>query len=300
MPELPEIEHLRRSLEPHLIGARLAAVDLRRAEVVKRTGGRTPAQQGKRKKATVLPGDLLAGCTIVDLKRHGKNMAIIADSGAVLGVHLGMSGQMRVLGNGETLNSLTHVHCVWEVESGKASRPASRNGSQLIFRDPRRFGGLFVFASLEQLRERHWNQLGPDALTIADDELAAALTATRRPIKAALLDQSVLAGVGNIYADEALFAARIHPLTPSHRLKRPLVNRLATEVRHVLRQAVEAGGSTLRDYVDGGGNAGGYGASHQVYGRGGKSCADCGQRLRSISVAQRTTVFCATCQRRCR
>jgi formamidopyrimidine-DNA glycosylase len=179
----------------------------------------------------------------------------------------------------------SHVHAVWEFDHGR-----------VLFRDPRRFGALRVFASTAALDE-HWAGLGPDALTITADQLAAALRGSARPVKAALLDQAVVAGVGNIYADEALFAAGVRPTRLCRNLRDAQIQAIASSIRAVLAGAVQAGGSTLRDYVDGDGNPGSYQRSHAVYGRAGEPCPRCGRPLKSVTVAQRTTVWCSACQR---
>lgn len=178
-----------------------------------------------------------------------------------------------------------HVHATWAFDSG----------ATLCFEDPRRFGLLRVFRSLGVLKE-HWAALGPDALTITSDDLGRALQKTRRPIKAALLDQRLLAGVGNIYADESLFLARVNPQIPADRLSPKHAARLAEAIRRVLAQAVEAGGSTLRDYADADGRPGSYQQRHAVYGRAGLVCSACPSRLSTGLVGQRTTVWCPRCQ----
>lgn len=269
MPELPEVEHVRRTLVPHLVGQRLTGVTVRRATVVA-----GPATERA----------LLVGSTIAGIERHGKQLAMLGDSGRVVVVQLGMSGQ--VLCDAESRPELpTHVHIVW-----RTSR-----GASILFRDPRRFGGITPLESREALLAR-WSSLGPDALAINPGALAAGLRGSRRAVKAALLDQSVLAGVGNIYADEACFRAGIRPRRSAHRLNVCEVERLAEAVGAVLRAAVSAGGSTLRDYLDADGKPGEYRREHSVYGRGGEACRVCATRLRTGTIAQRTTVWCPRCQ----
>ena len=147
------------------------------------------------------------------------------------------------------------------------------------------------------MRRERWDALGPDALAIGTDDLARRLAATRRPIKAALLDQSLVAGLGNIYVDEALFAAGIHPRSVASAIPRDRVRRLAGVIRPLLRRAIAAGGTTLRDYVDADGRGGEAGTMLWAYGRGGEPCGRCHDPLEAFPLAQRTTVACGRCQR---
>jgi formamidopyrimidine-DNA glycosylase len=288
MPELPEVENVRRTLEAMVIGQRVVAVELRRGDVV--TGDRKHAAR------------MLVYERIMQIKRHGKQLAIIGEPTAV-GVHLGMTGSMRVELPGDSsgpgpgnpgLKASAwgavdkHTHVIWRFESGVTAG----------FRDPRRFGGVWVHDTFEQLVAERWKQLGPDALLATADQLADALAGSRRPIKAALLDQFVIAGLGNIYVDELLFQAGLNPLTHAVKLKRVHVERLVELMRPLLQRAIESGGSTLRDYADARGQAGGFQHLHQVYGRGGEACVTCGATLKSIVLAGRTTVFCGGCQAR--
>jgi formamidopyrimidine-DNA glycosylase len=272
MPELPEVESTRRSLRPR-IGARVSRVDLRRAQIV--DGPRTPEA-------------LLAGSTILGLHRHGKQLAIEGERAVVL-VHLGMTGQLVIASTPPQPDR--HIHAVWSLVGVRETPVAS-----LWFRDPRRFGGLWTFASMSVLRQR-WARLGPDALGVPDDALPDALAGSRRAIKAVLLDQAVLAGVGNIYADEALFRAGIRPTKPAARLTLAQSNCLTESLRQILAESIESGGSTLRDYRDAAGQAGSFQSRHRVYGRGGEPCLVCGTRLTRTTIAQRTTVYCRRCQR---
>jgi formamidopyrimidine-DNA glycosylase len=287
MPELPEVEHLRRTLEPRLVGRRVVRARLRRPDVLRAGGGRGADR-------------LLQGAVVESLLRHGKQLAIVASSGRVLCVHLGMSGQLRCLAARRPLPMpvASHVHCVWDLD-GPADASGARAGGRMrmYFRDPRRFGGIWAFPSLQSLWESRWNRLGPDALAISTGSLRAALAGRRRPVKASLLEQSLIAGLGNIYADEALFDAGVHPLRPAHLLTEPALARLAASIRRVLRRALASGGSSLRDYVDAEGRPGRATTIHRVYGRGGRPCPRCGRALSRMVVAQRTTVACAACQR---
>lgn len=348
MPELPEVEHLRRSLEPHLVGARITEVRVHRRDIV-RIAGTRKAVRG------VKPAMLLEGDRIARLIRRGKSMAIVGEAGGVLGVHLGMTGMMRVVERAKASSPRRtqraqserigeneqerdkHVHCEWtmvrERDPGRRSsalvleRPLARLGSShlrlvrdvggstlitngviappgqpfaLWFRDPRRFGGLYPFTSIEQLHAHAggWARLGPDALDIDAATLRERLRRTSQPIKAALLNQALIAGVGNIYADESLFAAGIHPKSKPRGVGDEQWSKLAESIVRILRLSIEAGGSSISDYLDAQGEPGTYGGEHRVYGRGGQTCVMCGQTLRGCVVGQRTTVFCEGCQKR--
>lgn len=286
MPELPEVESVRRSLLPHLRGQAVAAVDIRRADVITWEGLARPPRLVRERDA-----GLLVGSRVSDVERHGKQLALVSgpDAGArVVVVQLGMTGQLFALAPGAHLPNPSHVHVVWRLASG----------ARVVFRDARRFGGITVLADRRALDER-WSALGPDALTIQAAQLAEGLRSTKRAVKAALLDQKVLAGVGNIYADEALFRAGISPRALASRLGPERVARLAASVREVLGEAVGAGGSSLTDgtYFDADGNPGNFQARHAVYGRGGEACRVCGKKLREGSILKRTTVWCTGCQR---
>ncbi len=294
MPELPEIEHLRRTLAPVLIGARVLSVRLRRRDIVRVAGSRI-ARRGVRMR------DLLEGAVIRDIARRGKSLAVIADAesataaGRVLALHMGMTGRLLITPQSAPRvrgDARRHVHCEWVL------RAADGRPLRMIFRDPRRFGGLWPFDSMDDLLARPggWSRLGPDALTIETRTLRERLSRTSQPIKAALLNQTHVAGVGNIYADEALFASRIHPMRRPDDLAPGEWRRMAAAVRGVLQRAIDAGGSTIRDYVDASGAEGLFAVEHRVYGRGGLPCVGCRRPLNVRTIGQRTTVYCTRCQ----
>jgi formamidopyrimidine-DNA glycosylase len=286
MPELPEVERVRLSLIPYLVGSRVAKAVLHRADICESFAA---TSHGVTAKPTTTR-DLLAGDTIQELRRLGKQLAIIAKSGRVVCVHLGMSGQLLWKKPGDE-PPRGHIHAEWHIESTRG-KPQGR----LLFRDPRRFGGLWTFDSVASLEIARWSQLGPDALHVSAEQLCNGFEGGRRAVKAALLDQGMIAGVGNIYADEALFLAGIKPTRLASRVKPPESTRLAAALREVLQRSIATGGSTLRDYVDADGNRGKAQDAHAVYGRGGEHCFRCGAKLRQAQVAQRTTVWCAHCQ----
>jgi formamidopyrimidine-DNA glycosylase len=274
VPELPEVETVRRTLAPALEGRRVTRAVLHRSDYCERAGGK-PCR----------PKDLLQGATIRSVERHGKQLAFVSLEGPVLVAHLGMSGQLRIIDPAARPAPATHLHAEWVLDSG----------ARLRFRDPRRFGGLWALPSEDDLRQR-WATLGPDGLTATAAELRSRAAESRRAIKAVLLDQEVIAGVGNIYADEALFLSRINPARPARLLQPAEWEALTEAIHRTLAAAIEARGSTLRDYIDALGVAGSAQAAHAVYGRAGDPCLVCGRRLKGSRLAGRATVHCSQCQ----
>lgn len=290
MPELPEVETVRRSLEQKLAGARVTAVQVKRRDVVVMPGD--PDGGFSRSRSTAAPKRLrppllLQGGAIAEVRRRGKQLAILTEQACVC-IHLGMTGQLRILPP-RSRERLDHAHVRWTLSSDDPAVGA------LIFRDPRRFGGVWALQSHASLDER-WTKLGPDALAITTNQLSNKLAGSRRAIKAALLDQAVLAGVGNIYADEALFRAGINPADHACGLVHQQIKDLAREIRSVLSEAVRARGSTLRDYTDPDGQPGSQQLQHRVYARSGEPCLTCGSTLLGTVLAQRATVWCPRCQ----
>jgi formamidopyrimidine-DNA glycosylase len=280
MPELPEVENVRLGLLNAVVGRKVDRVTLRRADIV----------HGKKR-----PTDLLRGQHITRIGRLGKQLALVGDAGPhgrdsghepCVCIHLGMTGSLRYYPPGEPFKPDKHTHVIWRMAQG----------GQMAFRDPRRFGGLWTFASFGDLAEQRWSHLGEDALTITPARLHAKLCRTQRPIKAALLDQSVVAGLGNIYVDELLFGCHVSPLRPACEVGRPEVRHMVRRMRRLLHRAIGLGGSTLRDYVDARGRSGGFQNRHTVYGRSGQLCLHCGVPLTSLQLAGRTTVYCEQCQ----
>lgn len=304
MPELPEVEVIRRALARQLIGARLTLLRIGPHDMRARGRGREAFSGGTR--ASRRSGDarwmtreeLLDEARVSALHRHGKQLAIEAEDGRVLVVQLGMSGQLLLERDAHATHD-RHRHVEWVVERprGHGTSPARGTAGtrRLIFRDARRFGGLHAADSMRALRHGAWHSLGPDALTITPGRLRRVLTGTRA-LKALLLDQQVIAGVGNIYADEALFAAGIHPMCKSSDITPAQITRLAVTIPRILRTAIRSGGSTLRDYRSPAGTRGRAQESHAVYGRAGTPCLMCSTPLRQAIIAGRTTVWCEVCQ----
>jgi len=282
MPELPEVETVRRGLAPVLEGRVLARVLARRNDL------RFP-----------LPKDFaerLTGRRVEKLTRRAKYILAHLDGGEILIIHLGMSGRFQIEGGelGRFLHNAgspgKHDHIEFETD----------RGVRIVFSDHRRFGMMDLFPSDQIGQYRFLAEIGPEPLaeSFTGPELAARLKGKKAPIKAALLDQRVVAGVGNIYADESLHLAGIDPRTRCSRLGDEAVDRLARSIRTILARAVASGGSTLRDHRSASGEPGSAQELHAVYGRSGKPCLACGAAIRSIRLGGRTTAWCPGCQRR--
>lgn len=272
MPELPEVETTRRGLEPLLVGRRI------RTAVVRNHALRRPVPRR-------LP-QLVAGATVRALARRGKYLLIDCGTGTLI-VHLGMSGRLWVVDAATPATVHDHFDLVLD------------GGTVVRLRDPRRFG-LVLWQAGDALAHALLADIGPEPLS-ADFDGGALHAATRRrsaAIKMVLMDSHVVAGVGNIYANEALFGAGIHPRTPARRLSRARCARLAREIRKTLEQAIVAGGSSLRDYVGSDGLAGNFQSQFTVYGRGGEPCQRCGKPIREIRQGQRSTFYCPQCQKK--
>ncbi len=274
MPELPEVETVRRSLAPHVIGRRIVAVQGRS---VRLRAGLDPEEW----RAAVV------GTTVAGLSRRGKYL--LADFGRATGViHLGMSGRLALVRS--RVPCVAHTHL----------RLRFADALELRFIDPRRFGMAVVMDAAAARTLPALADLGIDALEgEIDDALVAAAARSAAPIRSLLLDQTVLAGLGNIYANEALARAGIHPLRPASSLARRRVVRLAVEVKAVLRDAVAAGGTTLEDggFSDAAGNAGYFAVQLGVYGREGQPCPRCGTTIQRQVAGGRSAFFCPRCQR---
>ncbi|MDJ0768269.1 MAG: bifunctional DNA-formamidopyrimidine glycosylase/DNA-(apurinic or apyrimidinic site) lyase [Ilumatobacter sp.] len=283
MPELPEVETVRRGLERRVVGRHVGAVEVGRERTVRRTSPEA-----------VVHG--LTDTTILAANRRGKYLLLPLDSGDELMIHLRMSGQVLVAPTGN--DRPPHTHVVLHLD-GDADRPAE----ELWFVDPRTFGEVVVFDPDNVAVEiPDLAALGPDPIAegLALPQLRAILRSHRRQLKPLLLDQHVIAGIGNIYADEILHEARLRPDRISDELSTMSERRLHDAIHRVLSEAIASGGSTLGDaqYVDLFGEGGSYQDEHHVYGREGERCRTCGVGWirRTVSV-QRSTFYCPRCQR---
>jgi formamidopyrimidine-DNA glycosylase len=271
MPELPEVETTRRGLEPHVVGRRIRDV------VVRNRNLRWPVP---RNLARTLRGEEVRG-----IRRRGKYLLFDMRNGHLL-VHLGMSGRLTLVPEGEPARKHDHVDV--RFEGSRAMR----------LTDPRRFGAMLWLADPA---EGHalLKGLGLEPFDEAFDGTALHQLARGRKVavKNFLMNARVVTGVGNIYASEALFRARVDPRTPAGRISAARWERIATAVRDTLSRAVEKGGTTLRDFASAEGEAGYFLAECAVYGREGKPCRRCRTPIRAIRQGQRSTFFCPTCQR---
>lgn len=270
MPELPEVETTVRGLSPVLLGDRIARVELRRADL------RKPFPQDL--------GQRLTGATVTALGRRAKYGLIDTDRGDTMIFHLGMSGRWRV----DPSETLTHDHLVLETAQGR----------RLALNDPRRFGFVDLLPTEEMRGYAAFAAMGPEPLgpDFNAAYLAGAVAERVAPIKAMLLDQRIVAGLGNIYVCEALHMAGITPSRAAGRIGVARLERLVEAVRVVLGAAIEAGGSSLRDYARPDGELGYFSKQWRVYGREGEAC-QCGAIVRRRAEGGRSTFWCASCQR---
>ncbi|MDU8942590.1 bifunctional DNA-formamidopyrimidine glycosylase/DNA-(apurinic or apyrimidinic site) lyase [Ovoidimarina sediminis] len=283
MPELPEVETVRRGLLPVMEGRRIEVAHVNRPDL------RWPLPERMAARLT--------GQTVTQLRRRSKYLLADLSSGETLIVHLGMSGRMLI--SGVTLGQFhydhpapdKHDHVVFEME----------DGGRVTFNDARRFGAMDLWptATLED----HWllNRIGPEPLgnSFNEDYLVTAFRGRRTPVKAALLDQRIVAGLGNIYVCEALHRAGISPRRLAGRISEPRARGLVPIIRDVLSDAIEAGGSSLRDYRQADGELGYFQHTFRAYGREGQPCptAGCTGTIRRIVQSGRSTFHCVTCQR---
>ncbi len=272
MPELPEVETVRRTLAP-AIGGTIAAVW---------DSGMGLHMQRKPPRAALKK---LVGATITGIRRIGKYLLVDTDGPSTLLVHLGMTGRLRIQPNGDP--RAKHTHVVFAL-----------GARELRFSDPRRFGQVDVVTRAKERAHPALAVLGPDALTDGIDVAAfhARARGKKAMLKAFILDQSVIAGVGNIYASEALWRAKLRPTTRAHRLTLDRASVLAAAIREVFEHALENGGTSLRDFVDADGAEGENADYLWVYDREGLPCPRCQTPIKRTVLQGRATYFCPTCQ----
>lgn len=287
MPELPEVETVRRGLEPAMTGRRVERVLVNRPDL------RFPFPQGM---ATAL-----SGARVERLDRRAKYLLLRFDNAQTLLVHLGMTGRFSIEADdsheqpGDFVHAAPanpkHDHCIFEIEGGVTIR----------YNDPRRFGFMALFETARENEVSFLKDLGPEpnANDFSAPYLISALEGRRTPIKSALLDQAIIAGLGNIYVCEALHRSRISPRREARTIKGERAERLTAAIRQVIIDAINAGGSTLRDFASADGALGYFQHSFRAYGREGEACGaqGCEGRIRRIVQSGRSTFFCGQCQR---
>jgi len=266
MPELPEVQMVVNTLAPAIVGRVIHRVNLLRRDIL-------------RPEAFNLAGALI-GHSVTSVVRRGKRIILRLDDGNRFYIHLGMTGRLTMDSPDAPL--LPHTHLVVEFAE-----------NQLRFRDPRRFGGIWWLGIDESTDDA---KMGPEPLGLRTSRLAKRLARTTRAIKNALLDQSVIAGLGNIYVDESLFKAGIHPLSPANELSADQIAKLNRSIKFTLRKALHHRGSTLRDYFDTNGNPGDFQKLHAVYDRAELPCRKCKTPIERIVMGGRSTHFCPRCQ----
>jgi len=271
VPELPEVEVIRAGLEPLLAGRRIESVTCFRSSL------RYP-----------LP-DLVAltGHSVIRVRRRAKYLLFELDDGRVLVWHLGMTGQFHILPQQAPAGSHEHV------------RFDLRNGQSLRYRDTRRFGYADLLNNSEDIGGHPWFiNLGPEPMEddFNAEQLVAACRDRKAPIKSVIMDAAVVVGVGNIYASESLFRAGIHPARAAGRISAARLGKLADSIRQVLTEAIEAGGSSISDFVHSDGRPGYFSHQFRVYGLDGVSCVRCGKSIRRMIQAGRSSFYCSGCQ----
>jgi formamidopyrimidine-DNA glycosylase len=283
MPELPEVETVRRGLLPAMEGHVIARADVNRPDL------RWPFPERM--------AERLTGQRVERLRRRSKYILADLSGGETLLMHLGMSG--RILISGDPLGQFVHDHPAPEKHDHVVFH--MQNGARIIFNDPRRFGAMDLFETATAEGHPLLSAIGPEPLGNAfhEDHLIAALRGRMTPIKSALLDQKIVAGLGNIYVCEALFRAGIHPVRKAGKIGRTRVASLVPVIRATLEDAIAAGGSSLRDYRRADGELGYFQHSFDVYGREGAPCRrdGCNGKVRRIVQAGRSSFYCTACQR---
>lgn len=273
MPELPEVETVVAGLRRVIVGQRIARARLLTRQL-KRVNPKNFSEQ-------------VSGKTIRAVQRKGKQIIFELSDGWILWLHFRMTGKLWLLGLDEP-----------ETKFDAAAFELQPLGKKLVFYDQRRFGRLKLLRKEELGRFKEYARLGPDALEVSANEFAERLKKRKRMLKPLLLEQTAISGLGNIYADESLFLAKLHPAATSFRLSKEKLSRLYASMRKVLARAIRAGGSSIRDYSALDGRRGYFQIEHKVYQRTGLPCPVCGGKIQRIVMGQRSTHFCPRCQKR--
>jgi len=319
MPELPEVETIVRSLRPCILGRKISNIKVFLPKIIRWPGNETHAHEepsAEHHEGLAAEYEELIGKTLINIYRLGKNIILQFSQGQYARIHLKMTGQLLVNLPGDPLKK--HTHVIFSLDRGKSpdggkslyggqslDRGQSLDGGkspdgeklELRYRDIRQFGYIQIMTEQELAALIEGNSIGPDPLKISFPCFLARLRSKKGKLKAVLLDQAFLAGLGNIYVDETLYQAGIHPESSPLRLSDEKILSLHQKMQSILLSAIQHKGSSIRDYVESSGEQGHYQDLHQVYGRAGHPCLRCGTGIEKIRVAGRGTYICPRCQR---
>ncbi len=269
MPELPEVETIVNDLRPEIVGKKIVEINCI-----------TPSTWRNK----IPENDLMIGSKIDSIGRRGKNILIYLSNNLVLIVHLKMTG--RLIYEPELAPLTKHTHFIAKLDQGF-----------LRFNDVRKFGYIDLVDADKLESIEYLNKLGPDALIISKSDFIKIIKSKNRIVKSLLLDQTVIAGIGNIYSDEALFMAGINPRAISSKLSAEKAGLLHNAIISTLKKAIKSRGSSVSDYVDGSGKPGGFQYHLKVYGREGEPCRKCGKPIKRVKLGSRSSHYCSHCQK---
>ncbi|MGH2981829.1 MAG: bifunctional DNA-formamidopyrimidine glycosylase/DNA-(apurinic or apyrimidinic site) lyase [Solirubrobacterales bacterium] len=288
MPELPEVETIRRQLEPELRGSRIESLEVLDPRWTR------PAEPGAVERG-------VSGRSIAALRRRGKYLLMDLDRGLTLVMHLRMTGNLLLIEGGDLVAAVDESDFRLVEDPYLRARFSLEDGRELRFSDARRFGEAFLLPT-EGVDDRFAGRLGVEPFSegFTAEEIERLAAGRRAPLKSFLLDQSAIAGVGNIYADEALWRAELHPLSPAGSMRDVHAEALRSGVIDALRAGIEGGGASIDDYLDSRGEPGSMQDEFLVHRRGGEPCPRCGTPIRRVVVSGRSTYFCPGCQVRLR
>jgi len=271
MPELPEVETIVRGLQKTLAGKRIKEANVIFPKIVKQNLRHFKKNVEKSR--------------IIRVRRRGKFILVDLSSGATILAHLGMTGSFLLRKPSTPLNK--HDHLVLKLD---------KTPKELIYRDLRKFGKIKSFCTSWEEKLSELKKLGPEPLNISPSDFVNLFRRRKGKIKSALLNQQILAGLGNIYADESLFEAKIHPLQKIDKLNPEALETLRQAIQKVLKKAIKAGGSSIENYYNVNGEIGSFQLQHKVYGREGQLCKRCKTKIKKIKISQRSSYFCPRCQ----
>jgi formamidopyrimidine-DNA glycosylase len=271
MPELPEVETIVRGLRKTVVGKRIKSIKVIFPGIVKQDTKNFIRDVGRSK--------------IIMVRRQGKYILIDLSNGKTILTHLGMTGNFLLVKSSSPLNK--HDHLIVRFYE---------NDKELRYNDQRKFGKIKSFPTFKEENISELKKLGPESLNISAPDFINLLQKRKGRIKSALLNQQIIAGLGNIYADESLFEAKIHPSQKIDKLSLQKLKRLHQAIQKILTKAIKAGGSSIENYYNVNGEIGSFQLQHKVYGREGLSCKRCGTKINRIKISQRSSYFCPKCQ----